>query len=149
MEAVAIGIDRTPRLIRFCFIGGFCTLIQMGFLYVFVNLGVQKNLANFVAFIISVQISFPLNYFITWHDRREKGSKHAKLAKLALQWVSFNSTYLVGMVVNQLAFAISLLFVHYIVAGILGILVAMGINYTVGNKFIFARQKAEGGHEKI
>jgi len=142
-----IWIDRTPRLMRFCFVGGFCALIQMGLLYAFVNLGTQKNLANFVAFMISVQISFPMNYFITWRDRKEKGSKDVKL--LVLRWVSFNGTYLIGMVINQVAFAIFLLFAHYIVAGILGILAAMTINYTVSNKFIFVHQKVERSHEKI
>lgn len=146
MDTAAIWIERIPRPIRFCFVGGLCALIQMGFLYAFVNLGVQKNLANFVAFMISVQVSFPLNRFITWNDRNEK---RAKRTKLVLQWVSFNGTYLIGMVVNQLAFAISLLFVHYIIAGLLGILAAMTINYTVSNKFIFARQKPERGYEKI
>lgn len=144
MGTIRIQIDHIPRLGRFCFVGGFCTLIQMGFLYTFVNLGCQKNLANFVAFLISVQVSFPLNYFITWYDRRKRESGYRKLV---LQWASFNGTYLIGMVVNQLIFAISLFFVHYIIAGILGILVAMVINYMVGNKFIFAHQKV-GGYGK-
>ena len=129
-------IDHTPRLIRFCFVGGFCGLVQMAFLYVFVTRGVQENLSNLVAFIISVQINFFLSYFITWNDRRNPS---LKLTKLARRLVFFNGMAITTMVVNQVAFAIFLFFTPYLVAGVLGILAAAAVNYMVSDKFIFAR----------
>ena len=138
MDIVVARVDRVPRLIRFASVGGFCALVQMALLYAFVNLGVQANLANFVAFMISVQSNFFLSYYITWNDRR---GLNLKLTKLAFQLVSFNGMAVTTMMANQAAFAISLLFVHYLVAGGLGILAAVTVNYLVSNKFIFARQR--------
>jgi len=117
-------------------VGGFCGLVQMAFLYVFVTRGVQENLSNLVAFTISVQINFFLSYFITWNDRRNPS---LKLTKLARRLVSFNGMAITTMVVNQVAFAIFLFFTPYLVAGVLGILAAAAVNYMVSDKFIFAR----------
>jgi len=67
-----------PRPIRFGGVGGGCAVLQLGFLAGLVQGGVDRHLANVVAFLVATQIHFYLSALVTWRDRdAEGGARHS------------------------------------------------------------------------
>ncbi len=137
-EPILTKVERIPQIIRFIMVGGICAVIQLTFLYTLAGLDIQKNLANLVAFAISVQPNFFLSYNITWVDRR---SPDITLGQMLRKLLAFNATCFSALVINQIAFALVLPTSHYLLAGMAGIGAAVVINYTMSHKFVFARPK--------
>jgi putative flippase GtrA len=135
-------LERIPSLIRFAVVGGLCALLQLGFLETLVIIGMEKNVANFVALLASAQVNFFLSHSVTWAERRIRDEKGSRLLdKLA----RFNGLIAVSVLVNQLTFAVAVSRIHYLLAAVLGILAAASINFFVSDRLIFVAQGTRTG----
>ena len=124
----------TPRIVRFVSVGGVASLLQLFLLYLIQLTGISKLLANFFAFEISTQVNFTLSYFITWYDRTPK---KPTVRYVIERWLAFNGMAATTLVINMSVFAVMLFFVHYLVAGALGIIAATTTNFIVSSRVIF------------
>ncbi len=131
-------VYRAPRIVRFLSVGGVASLIQLSLLYLIQLTGISKLLANFFAFEISTQVNFTLSYFITWYDRTPKKPTVRYVTERLL---AFNGMAATTLVINMSVFALMLLFVHYLVAGALGIIAATTVNFIVSSRIIFRLRK--------
>ena len=61
--------SRNSEVIRFAFVGGFCTLLQYGIYVVFVNaLGVTPVVSTIISYAISFVANFLFSSFFTFHS---------------------------------------------------------------------------------
>ena len=127
-------LGRVPRLVRFGFVGGTCSLLQLVFLEMLVQFNLELHLANILAFLISTQLNFALSSLITWRDRL---APHERPTLLVRRLAGYNGLALISLTVNQIVFTIAALSINYLAAATLGILVGMIVNYTVSGKLIF------------
>jgi putative flippase GtrA len=135
---VASRVHGAPRIVRFLFVGGVASLLQLLLLYLIQLTGISKLLANFFAFEISTQVNFVLSYFITWYDRTpEKPTVRYVVERL----LAFNGMAVSTLIINMSVFALMLLFVHYLVAGAVGIIAAATTNFIVSSRLIFRLRK--------
>jgi putative flippase GtrA len=131
-------VHGTPRIIRFVSVGGVASLLQLVLLYIIQLTGMSKLLANFFAFEISTQVNFALSYFITWYDRTpEKPTVRYMIER----WLGFNGMAVTTLVINMSVFALMLLYVHFMIAGAVAILVAAVTNFVISSRVIFRRRK--------
>ena len=137
-RTIAGHIYGTPRIVRFVSVGGLASLLQLFLLYLIQLTGISKLLANFFAFEISTQVNFTLSYFITWYDRTPK---NPSLRYVVERWLGFNGMAVTTLVINMSVFALMLFFVHYLVAGALGIIAATTTNFVVSSRLIFRLRK--------
>jgi len=123
-----------PRIVRFLSVGGVASLLQLLLLYLIQLTGISKLLANFFAFEISTQVNFTLSYLITWYDRTPKKPTVRYVIERLL---AFNGMAVTTLIINMSVFALMLFFVHYLVAGVLGIIAATITNFVVSSRLIF------------
>jgi len=132
---IASHIHGAPRIVRFLSVGGVASLLQLLFLYLIVQLtGMSKLLANVPAFEISTQFNFTLSYFITWYDRTPKKPTVRYVIERLL---GFNGMAAATFIINWSVYAVMLFFVHYLIAGALGIIAATTTNFVVSSRLIF------------
>ncbi len=131
-------VYRAPRIVRFLSVGGVASLLQLSLLYLIQLTGMSKLLANFFAFEISTQVNFALSYIITWYDRTPKKPTVRYVTERLL---AFNGMAATTLVINMSVFALMLFFVHYLVAGALGIIAATTMNFIVSSQLIFRLRK--------
>jgi dolichol-phosphate mannosyltransferase len=131
---IASYVQGAPRLVRFVSVGGVASLLQLFLLYVIQLTGISKLLANFFAFEISTQVNFTLSYFITWYDRTPK---KPTVRYVVERLMAFNGMAVTTLIINMSVFAVMLFFVHYLVAGALGIIAATTTNFVVSSRLIF------------
>ncbi len=135
---IASYVHGTPRVVRFVSVGGVASLLQLLLLYVIQLTGISKLLANFFAFEISTQVNFTLSYFITWYDRTpEKPTARYVIERL----LGFNGMAVTTLIINMSVFALLLLYVHFMIAGAVAILVAAATNFVISSRLIFRRRK--------
>ena len=135
---IASYVYRTPRIVRFVSVGGVASLLQLLLLYLIHLTGMPKLLANFFAFEISTQVNFTLSYFITWHDRTpERPTIRYVIERL----LGFNGMAVTTLIINMSVFALMLLYVHFMIAGAVAILVAAATNFIVSSRLVFRRRK--------
>ncbi len=131
-------VYRLPTVVRFLMVGGVASLLQLSLLYVIQLSGISKLLANFFAFEISSQVNFALSYLITWHERTpERPTVRYILQRL----FAFNGMAIMTLIVNMSVFALMLLYVHFLIAGAVGIIAATATNFIVSSWLIFRRRK--------
>ncbi len=131
-------VYRVPTVIRFLAVGGVASLLQLSLLYVIQLSGISKLLANFFAFEISSQVNFALSYLITWHERTpERPTVRYVLQRL----LAFNGMAITTLIINMSVFALMLLYVHFLIAGAVGIIAATATNFIVSSWLIFRRRK--------
>ncbi len=131
-------VYRVPTVIRFLAVGGVASLLQLSLLYVIQLSGISKLLANFFAFEISTQVNFALSYLITWHERTpERPTVRYILQRL----FAFNGMAITTLIINMSVFALMLLYVHFLIAGAVGIIAATATNFIVSSWLIFRRRK--------
>ena len=123
-----------PRLLRFALVGSICALVQLGLLHVLVQGDVQENVANLVAFGISVQANFVLSQFFTWRDRWTRGPG---VARLMSRLFLFNGSAASTGAVNQGVFGLGNLVLWYLAAAALGITVAAATNFLLNDRIVF------------
>lgn len=129
-------LDRTPRLVRFGFVGGTCALLQLLFLDLLVRANVELHLANATGFLLSTQLNFAFSSLITWRDRLSPRDYPLALAR---RLVCYNALALTSLVINQIVFTLAASAIHYLVAATVGILAGMLLTYTVSGRVIFRR----------
>ena len=135
---IASYVHGAPRIVRFVSVGGVASLLQLFLLYVIQLTGISKLLANFFAFEISTQVNFTLSYFITWYDRTPK---KPTVRYVVERLMAFNGMAVTTLIINMSVFAVMLFFVHYLVAGALGIIAATTTNFVVSSRLIFRLRK--------
>jgi putative flippase GtrA len=136
IAALDLFLDRTPRLVRFGFVGGTCALIQLLFLDLLVQANVELHLANATGFILSTQLNFALSSLITWRDRLTPGDQPTTLAR---RLAGYNALALTSLAINQAVFSVAVTAMHYLAAATLGILAGMLLTYAVSGRVIFRR----------
>lgn len=131
-------VPHSGRFWKFGLVGGLVALIGSALLYALVDLlGVEKNIAYFVQAVISLQLNFNLNDRFTWADRRQQRGYWSR-------WLKYHTARILSVVFNQILFALlTLLGVHYMLALVVGIVVAIALNYFMSDRFVFtsARRK--------
>jgi len=131
-------VHRLPTVIRFLAVGGVASLLQLLLLYLIQLSGISKIVANFFAFEISTQVNFSLSYLITWYERTpERPTVRYILERL----MAFNGMAITTLIINMSVFAVMLLYVHFLMAGALGIIAATATNFFVSSWIIFRRRK--------
>lgn len=136
--SIASYVYRAPTIVRFIAVGGVASLVQLSLLYVIQLSGVSKLLANFFAFEISTQVNFALSYLITWYERTpERPTVRYVLGRL----LAFNGMAVTTLIINMSVFALMLLYVHFLIAGAVGIIAATATNFIVSSWLIFRRRK--------
>lgn len=128
-------IPQVGRFWKFGLVGGLVALIGSGVLYTLVDiLSIEKNVAYFVQAFISLQLNFNLNDRFTWGEMR-KGRNGGYWNR----WIKFHSARAFSVVLNQILFALlTAVGVYYMLACVVCIMVAMGFNYLMSDRFVFA-----------
>jgi putative flippase GtrA len=138
MGTVSSYVYGTPRIVRFLSVGAAASLLHLLVLYLIQLSGMSRLLANFFAFEISAQVNFTLSYFITWHDRTpERPTVRYVIERL----LGFNAMAVTTLVINMSVFALMLLYIHFMIAGVVAILVAATANFIVSSLLIFRRRE--------
>lgn len=115
------------RFIKFCLVGGSGVIVNEGLLWLLTEFaGLYYLVSSAISIETSIITNFTLNDFFTFSDRRTRGFKDF-LKRL----VKFNLVSLVGLALNWgiLALLTSMLGLHYLVANLFGIAVAILWNY--------------------
>jgi putative flippase GtrA len=122
------------RFFGFGLVGIFIMLIGIVVLYALVHYcGFNKNLAYFIQAVVSIELNFICNKFFNWRDRQ---------GHVLFQWVRFHTTKIGTVLLNQLLFAFLVAQgMHYLLATLIGVVLATIINYIVNDKFVFAARK--------
>ena len=128
-------IAHLPRPVRFGGVGGGCAVLQLGLLAGLVESGVDRHIANILAFIVSTQVHFFLSALVTWHDRGGLGHGWAGLSRrLALH----NTMGLLSLMITQAVFIVTSHWIYYLLASALGIVASSCVNYRLSGRFTFA-----------
>lgn len=136
-ETLAPGRAGTgSRVGRFAVVGIICGLVQLVLLQVFVQGGVQENLANLAAFAISVQVNFTLSQLYTWGDRRMSVPGPPQLVR---RLFLFNGAAATTGVINHGVFGLANLLIWYLPAAALGIAVAAVTNFLFNDRLVFRK----------
>jgi dolichol-phosphate mannosyltransferase len=130
------------RFLRFALVGGSGVLVNEGVLFLFADVllrgagDLRIPVAGIVAIGVSILTNFVLNDAWTWGDRDKLGRLHffQRLGKY----------YLVAAAAAALNYGLLLLLwrvagMHHLVANLVGIAVAMVLNFFVQNRWTFAR----------
>jgi putative flippase GtrA len=97
----------------------------------------NKYLAGPTVTVISVEVTFLLNKYLNWSDRR---------GSLVEQWLRFHLVRLGTVTFNQcLYFALVSLGVHYLLVAVLASGVSAAINYLSNEAFVFRQTGDKDG----
>lgn len=154
LERFGAKLGMSPRLLKFCVVGGSGVVVNLGVLYVllvFLPDGWAEwrpRVASIAGIAVSILTNFLLNDIWTWADRAKKGRLHwfQRLAKFIL----------VSSVAALVQFALFVLLFEYAnlrsllgerIGGLcsqcIGIICALVINYIANNYWTFG-EKTEG-----
>ena len=124
------------RFVSFGAVGGFVFLLGLGLQVFLVQVwGFGSDVSYVVQGIVSVQVSFLLNYYWTWRDKE---------IPFWPAWYKFNAQKVVTTVFNLLIYAALIaLHVNYLVANIATTAVFTAVNYLVGNFWAFVPAKGK------
>ncbi|AAL80182.1 dolichol monophosphate mannose synthase [Pyrococcus furiosus DSM 3638] len=119
------------RIVKFSIVGLSGILVNEGFLWLFVNLGIPKEIAVIPAVELSILNNFFWNDIWTFKDIR-RGSIFSRLLK-------FHIAALSGAVVNFIVYWILLfLGIHYLIANLVGIVLSFGVRYVINRHVTWA-----------
>jgi putative flippase GtrA len=135
------GRSLSKRVVKFIAVGGTCAVVQLSVLHGLVSADMEEHLANLVAFIISMELTFVLHQLVTWRDRWTPTLHPAKLLGRLLL---FNASASTTGVINQGVFAIFNLFIWYLPAATIGIGVAAFTNFLLNDKLVFRMWTPQG-----
>jgi dolichol-phosphate mannosyltransferase len=129
------GWKQHGKLIRFCIVGASGIIVNLGILYFLTEcVGIYYLLSSAIAIEISIITNFILNNYWTW-KRKHKGF-WKRLGQFQLVSLS-------ALIINEgILFSLTELFgVWYLVAQLVGIVVATGVNFIVNNKWTFRNKR--------
>jgi dolichol-phosphate mannosyltransferase len=128
-------LPEAARFIKFCLVGLSGVIINLGLLYIFVEV---FEIQKVVAFTISIAISILSNYFFnsrfTYRDNRSK-SRRESIKRLGYYYTFAAITMFINLaiyheLINNFA-------VNYILAGLLGIVITVLLNFILVTKIIW------------
>ncbi len=124
------------RLFGFGLVGLGVMLGGMALLYGLVHYHlVEEHIAYFIQAIACIEANFMLNRWVNWRDR--KGA-------FLPQWIKFHTTKIGTIPFNLLLFALLIsIGVHYLLATLIGVVVATIINYVSNDQFVFVAPKQQ------
>jgi len=125
-RARAFLLSDAARPLRFAFSGGAAAIVQLVLLALLTRHGWDEFAAEVVAFLVSAQVNFALNYTFTWRGR---AGRHA----LWRRWLVFHGSIAGTGLLNILIFAAARHVLPALVASALGIGVASVGNFIVGD----------------
>ncbi len=126
-------LSDAARPLRFAFSGGAAAVVQLVLLALLTRHGWDEFAADIVAFLVSAQVNFALNYTFTWRGRT---GRHA----LWRRWLLFHGSIAGTGLLNILIFAAARHALPALVASALGIGVASVGNFIVGDRLVFRRR---------
>ncbi len=125
--------------LRFAAFGALCAALQLGLLALFTESTDLGTASNALAFLLSAEVNFCLNYWLTW-----TGDDRSRSRSLWVQFLSFNALVAVAAVANQFIFVLAERALPYLIAGAIGIGATTLIKYVIADKWIFARSDRRG-----
>jgi dolichol-phosphate mannosyltransferase len=130
-----IELPEAARFLKFCLVGLSGVIINLGLLYIFVEL---FNIQEVVAFTASILISIITNYFFnsrfTYRDNRSK-SKRESLKRLGYYYTFAALTMFITLsIYHEL---INTFDVYYILAGLASIIFTVLLNFVLVTKIIW------------
>lgn len=135
---LALLLHPTARPVRFAFVGALGALTQLVALRVLTLQGIHPLPANTVAFLLAAQVNFSLSQLFTWHDRRPQRWTAPVLAK---RWLAFHGAISASALVNLLVFAFARHHMPQMLAAVLGIGLAAGVNFGMHDRITFRHSK--------
>ncbi len=126
--------SRIRRPVTFAIVGLVCFAVQYGLLSLAAAAGVAPTLANAAGFFASAQLNFLLSARLTWADRSGSSGR---------QWLSYQGTALLALVVNTVVFACALPWVGALVAAAFGVVVGAGVTFLVAHHVVFRPVRRE------
>jgi putative flippase GtrA len=123
---------RRARIARFLAVGGTCFAIQFALLTGLVRLGVDRPVANAIAFAGSAQLNFLLSSRLTWADR-PAGTWRQGGARL----LAYNLTALVSLGVDSGVFVLAYRATGTLPAAGLGVVTSTALVYLICNRLVF------------
>jgi len=125
----------TSKLFSFAVVGSSMMLLGAAILFVLVNLGFPKELANAVQLFITLQCNFLLSDKYTWNSLNGE-----KKAAFATRYWQFGMSRLATVALNQILFVFLIgIGMNYLIAYIACILAVMFINFGV-SEIIFRKK---------
>lgn len=128
--ALSLLLSTRGRPLRFILTGGTSALVQLLLLALLVHRGLHPIVADAISLVISAQVSFGLNSAFTWRDR-------FRLDRLPHRWVTYHVSILGTTLLNMLIFTLAISVLPPVLASALGALSAAGVNFMIGDRFIF------------
>lgn len=120
------------KILRFACVGGTGAIIKLGILYLFTDIiGFTPALSYVVSFVFAVSSNYFFNTIWTFKD---------KLQSKALLKYSLVSLMTLGINEGILYILTYRLGVWYMISGVIGILVAFIINYTLSRRIVWKNQ---------
>src|SRR3989338_7042481 len=132
---------------RFCVVGiGIAIAGSMALFFLVEIVRLEKEQANLLMLVISVQVSFLLNTRITFEDEQARGPD-----EWVFQWLAWNAQRSITVSLEQLGFRLLLgLGVWYMAASPLVVFAGAGVNYVLARYFsLRARRVAAWLRAKI
>src|SRR5262249_2409027 len=125
------------RVLSFGLIGGFVFVVGFVVLFAAVQfLHLNAYLAYFIQAIVSIELNFFLNHFITWRDRGTSSFR-----SMGTSWLKFHVTRIFTVALNQGFYSLLVVLgVQYLLANVIGTIVFTIVNYLVGDLFVFNAQ---------
>jgi putative flippase GtrA len=127
------------RLLIYVAVGAMCFAVQFALLSIMVHAGVNRPVANAVAFAISAQLNFLLSSRLTWGDRPT-----ASLRGTGGRWLAYNATALASLGCNTGVFVATYHAIGTLPAAAAGVLTGTCLVYLICNLLVFRRATAPG-----
>jgi dolichol-phosphate mannosyltransferase len=124
----------TPRLLKFGVVGASGVIVNMGFLYIFVEF---VKLPYFIASLIAIELSivsnFSINLVWTWRDRAKEVSFWTKIFRYH---VGAGATAIIGNYLILIGLT-EWFGVQYLLSNLIGIAVGTACNFVVNDLWTF------------
>jgi putative flippase GtrA len=136
------------RIARFAAVGAGCGVVQLSVLHLLVaGFSAEAHLANFIAFIISMELNFTFNQLFTWRDC---WGSELTIGRFFARLLMFNvGASVTGLALNQGVFALMNLFMWYLPAAAIGICVAAAANFLLNDRLVFRLWSSRGAPATI
>ena len=130
-----IYVKKYFRLFKFAAVGGFGIIVNMFFLWFFIEVvDLFYLVSSSLAIEISIINNFIWNYMWTWHDRKVATTK-----AFLLRFLKYNFSMMFAAIANLilLGFFKETFGLHYFMANMIGITGGFLLNYILSDRWIF------------
>lgn len=137
---------RLPKIVQFGTIGGSVFAVGMALLYAMVDIaGIAPLIANAVQLVVTFWLNYMLNRYITWRERNvsQRAAYKFLISRAATTVINYflfawliSLQFAFGLLGQEFAFTI-----HYLAANVISLIVIMGLNYEISDRWAFAEPK--------